>query len=390
VADIFRHHFEAFRRRYGPTPSYDRVARDVMRCRTAALGGHLDVCTTCGFARPAYNSCRNRHCPKCQALRQARWVQQRMTRILPTHYFHVVFTVPRELHGLVRLNRAHSYDLLIKSAAAALDALARDPKWLTHSAQLAITCVLHTWTRELTFHPHVHCIVSGGGLSSGGQRWIAARPDFLFPVHVLGALFRGKVLAGLTALRTAGHLRDDAQDRATRRRRQRLYDHSWIVYAKRPFAGAQQVFRYLGNYTHRVAIANSRLVHLDDDTVLFRTRGRHLTSCHPVEFIRRFLEHVLPARFVKIRHFGLFAATHVHTRLKDARRLLASTTVDLPPDHAVSPPGSAGTPELPFAALLLALTGIDLRLCPTCHTPTMVRRPLPTDYRGPPQHPSPA
>ena len=168
MADIFRQHFEAFRHRYVPTPSCERVARDLMRCRTAVLGGHLEVCTSCGFARPAYNSCRNRNCPKCQALRQARWVQQRMTRLVPAHYFHVVFTLPSELHALIRLNRALLYALLIKSAAA-LDTLARDPKWLTQAAQLAITAVLHTWTRELMFHPHVHCIVSDGGRTENGR-----------------------------------------------------------------------------------------------------------------------------------------------------------------------------------------------------------------------------
>jgi hypothetical protein len=174
-------------------------------------------------------------------------VEHRMTRLVPTHYFHVVFTIPRDLHGLVRRNRARLYALLLQSAAAALDTLARDPQWLTEAAQLAITAVLHTWTRELLFHPHVHCLVSGGGLSRDGARWIAAPPDFLFPVHVLGKLFRGKFLAGLAELLAAGILDDDADHRAARRRRQRLYEQSWVVYAKRPFGGPQQVFRYLGH-----------------------------------------------------------------------------------------------------------------------------------------------
>lgn len=387
VADVFRRHFPAFRDRYGPPPSSVRVARDLMRCRTAALGGHLDVCTACGFTRPAYNSCRNRHCPKCQALRQARWVEQRVARLVPTHYFHVVFTVPRELHGLVRRNRARLYTLLLQSAAAALATLARDPKWLTESAQLAITTVLHTWTRELLFHPHVHCLVSGGGLSLDGRRWLPAPPDFLFPVHVLAKLFRGKFLAGLATLRADRKLDDDVTDRAARRRRRRLYDQSWVVYAKRPFGGPQQVFRYLGHYTHRVAISNHRLVHHDDDTVVFRTRGRDRTACPPVEFIRRFLDHVLPAHFVKIRHFGLFAPGQVRTRLAHARHLLATTAVPIPPaDTGLAP--QARTPDtLPLAALLLALTGIDLARCPICHQRTMVRRPMPRAYRGPPHEP---
>ena len=385
VAAIFRQHFAAFRDRYGPPPSCARVARDVMRCRTAALGGHLDVCTACGATRPAYNSCRNRHCPKCQALRQARWVEQRVTRLVPTHYFHVVFTLPSELHGLVRRNRARLYALLLKSAAATLETLARDPHWLPEPAQLAITAVLHTWTRELHFHPHVHCLVSGGGLSLDGTRWIAAPPEFLFPVHVLGKLFRGKFLAELTTLLTTGQLDDDADHRAARRRRQRLYDHSWVVYAKRPFGGPQHVFRYLGHYTHRVAISNHRLIHCDDATVVFRTRGRAHTACPPVEFIRRFLDHVLPRRFVKIRHFGLFAAVHVRTRLAHARQLLTTPAATSHPDAApASNPAPAA--EGPFATLLLTLTGIDLARCPSCHQRTMVRRPLLRAGRGPP-HP---
>jgi hypothetical protein len=381
VAEIFRRHFDAFRYRHVPTQHSERVARDVMRCRTAALGGHLDVCSSCGFERPAYNSCRNRHCPKCQTLRQLRWVQKRMTRILPVHYFHVVFTLPSELQALIRQNRALLYDLMLRSAAQSLETLALDPKWLGHSAKLGVTCVLHTWTRELTFHPHVHCIVTGGGLSIDGERWISAPPDFLFPVHVLGRLFRGKFLAGLAALATSGKLKDDACDRAARRRRQRLYEQSWVAYAKRPFGGPEQVFRYLGNYTHRVAISNSRLLKLDNEQVLFRTRGQATTSCSPIEFIGRFLAHVLPPRFVKIRHFGLFAAVHVHHQLEQARLLLKRAPANQQLDD---PPPASSIADLDFAELLLRLTGTDLAKCPNCDGRTMVRIPLAAACRGPP------
>ena len=307
-----------------------------------------------------------------------------MTRLVPTHYFHVVFTLPHELQGLVRRNRARLYDLLLKSAAATLETLGHDPRWLPEPAQLAITAVLHTWTRELHFHPHVHCLVSGGGLSLDGTRWIAAPPAFLFPVHVLGKLFRGKFLAGLATLLAAGQLEDDADDRAARRRRQRLYDHAWVVYAKRPFGGPQQVFRYLGHYTHRVAISNHRLVHLDDDTVVFRTRGRDRAACPPVEFIRRFLDHVLPNRFVKIRHCGLFAAVHARTRLAHARHLLNVTPTTATPHSDPAPAPAPSPPVRPFAALLLHLTGIDLARCSICRQRTMVRRPLLRECRGPP------
>ncbi len=262
VADVFAAHLPAYRQRYALGAAAERAAADILRCRTASLGGHLEVCSACGFQRPAYNSCRNRHCPKCQGLSQARWVARRMKRVLPTHYFHVVFTLPAELHSIARHNRALIFELLLRSAAAALLELGRDPKWLGQAAQLAVTTVLHTWTRDLRFHPHAHCIVSGGGLATNGSCWVPASHDFLFPVHVLGALFRGKVLAAIEEARRGGQLvmPESEQGRASRRRLARLHDKSWVVYAKRPFGGPKQVHRYLGSYTHRVAISNARLI----------------------------------------------------------------------------------------------------------------------------------
>jgi hypothetical protein len=390
VADIFGRHLESFGRRHTLSREQQKAARDIVACRTDVLGGHLQVCTACGWQRPAYNSCRNRHCPKCQSLRQARWVEQRLTRILPVHYFHVVFTLPSELAGLVRSNRAELYELLVKSAAASLLALGRDPRWLGKAAQLGVTAVLHTWARDLHLHPHVHCIVTGGGLGDD-DHWVAASPDFLFPVHVLGALFRGKFLAGLERLRAAGKLRDDQTDRAARRRRARLYQQSWVVYAKRPFGGPEQVYRYLGRYTHRVAISNTRLVSMDDQTVAFRTRGQQTATLDPVEFIRRFLEHVLPKGFVKIRHFGLLAPANVNGRLERAKELLGDSGGHPgagPPQDDDGPVGStsaaASTPPS-YVELLRALTGIDLERCPACHGRTVVRVPLPTGCRGPPE-----
>jgi len=312
VAEIFRRYLAPFKDKHALGPVEDRIARDVMACRTAVLGGHLDVCTSCGFQRPAYNSCRNRHCPKCQALRGARWVEQRLDRILPVHYFHVVFTLPGDLREVARRNRALVFDLLLKSAAAALLTLGRDPKWFGASAQLGVTTVLHTWARDLHFHPHAHCIVTGGGLAPDGKSWVAAPREFLLPVHVLGALFRGKFLDGLERLRARGLLRDDLDDRAARRRRARLYEQSWVVYAKRPFGGAEQVYRYLGHYTHRVAISNARLVSVDDHAVVFHTRGQDTATIGPAEFIRRFLDHRLPRGFVKICHGGLLSPTNVN------------------------------------------------------------------------------
>jgi hypothetical protein len=374
VADIFRRHLESYRRQHALSPPDERLARDVISCRTAALGGHLLRCTACGYEHPAYNSCRNRHCPKCQALQSARWVARRQERLLPVHYFHVVFTLPAELRELAARHRTAIFDLLLKSAAEALLALGRDPKWLGRSALLGITAVLHTWARDLHFHPHAHCIVTGGGLAADGSSWVRAPEDFLFPVHVLGALFRGKFLAGLERLRARGLIRDEGTDRAARRRRARLYKQSWVVYAKRPFLGVEQVYRYLGCYTHRVAISNRRLVSLDDAAVVFYTRDGKTASLPPVEFIRRFLQHRLPKGFTKIRHSGLLAPKNVNLALARARQILAPASATsrevLPLVGASNDDGSAAsavpTAELPWAELLFRLTGFDVNLCPAC------------------------
>jgi hypothetical protein len=389
VADVFRRHFEAYRHSHVPSREQVKVARDLVACRTAVLGGHLEVCTACGWQRPAYNSCRNRHCPKCQALRQARWVEQRLTRILPVHHFHVVFTLPGDLADLARDNRALVFDLLIKAAAGSLLALGRDRRFWGEPAQLGVTAVLHTWTRDLRWHPHVHCIVSGGGLARDSGRWISAARDFLFPVHVLGALFRGKVLAGIEELRAQGKLRDELDDRAARRRRARLYKHSWVVYSKRPFGGPEQVYRYLGRYTHRVAISNARLVSIDDGAIVFRTRGQATATLAPIEFVRRFLDHVLPTGFVKIRHFGLLASVNVKGRLERARQLLGdSPSTSSPATDGGPDPSSAASEQQAWPALLLALTGIDLAVCPICQGRTVVRAPLTYESRGPPLGPA--
>jgi Putative transposase/Transposase zinc-binding domain len=393
VADIFRRYLEPFEREHTLSPRDRRLARDLISCRTAALGGHVERCTACGHEQPAYNSCRNRHCPKCQSLQSARWVARRLDRLLPVHYFHVVFTLPSELRELCARNRAECFDLLLKSAAEALLALGRDPEWLGRPAQLGVTAVLHTWARDLHLHPHAHCIVTGGGLATDGSGWVATPKDFLFPVHVLGALFRGKFLAGLERLRARGALADDGDDRAARRRRARLYDQSWVVYAKRPFGGAEQVFRYLGRYTHRVAISNHRLRSVDDAAIVFETRAGKTAALPPLEFIRRFLQHRLPAGFVKIRHSGLLAPVNVNGALARALDLLGRTPsagprplVDVDGDDDRDDGESRDRvqiADLPWAELLLRLTGFDAKACPACRQRTLIRVPLP-DCRGPP------
>lgn len=303
-----------------------------------------------------------------------------MERVLPTHAFHVVFTLPSELRGLVMANREKLFDVLFASAAEALLALGRDPKWL--GAELGITSVLHTWTRDLRFHPHVHCVVTGGGLSPDGTQWRATRPNFLFPVRVLGALFRGKFLARLAKLLERGELvfTGPAASLANPARlatlRDKLHRVRWVVYAKPPFGGPEQVFRYLGRYTHRVGLSNRRLVSLDASGVTFRTRGEQTVTIAADEFLRRLVQHVLPKGFVKIRHHGLLAASHVVSRLELARRLLesAAKAPSLAPLRAPSD----------FRELLLALTGVDLRRCPRCDAGMMTRGPLPTTVPVPP------
>jgi hypothetical protein len=243
VADIFRDHGEVYRRSHALTAEQRKAMRDIVACRTAVLGGHVDACPDCGFSRPAYNSCRNRHCPKCQALKQATWIEARRERILPTHYFHVVFTVPQQLHALALRNPVRVYDMMFAAAAETLLELGQDPSRL--GGLLGVTAVLHTWTRSLAYHPHIHCIVTGGGLSADGTAWIAARRRFLFPIKVMGALFRAKLLAALTQARARGlltfagscaHLADDV---SFAHWRDQLYNKSWVVYCKTPFGGPE-------------------------------------------------------------------------------------------------------------------------------------------------------
>jgi hypothetical protein len=375
VADIVRAHGEAYLRHHTVTADQLQVLRDIASCRTAALSGHVDVCAECGFEQPSYNSCRNRHCPKCQGISQARWITARMARILPTHYFHVVFTLPAQLRGLALRNRETVFDLLFQCASQTLLTLGRDPKRL--GADIGVTAVLHTWSRDLSFHPHLHCIVTGGGLSLDRARWVEGRRGYLFPVRVIGTLFRGKLLAALRQAYDAGELdltgcaSELADPAVFAAMIDKLYRKPWIVYAKRPFGGAEQVVAYLGRYTHRVGLSNHRLLHMDERGVCFRTRGEKTVTLPAQEFLRRFLLHVLPKGFVKIRHYGLVAASHATTTLEIARERLAEATGAPAPavrDDAHHEPKD-------WRALLAVLTGVDLAVCPRCQGP-MVCRPL--------------
>ncbi|MEN8184735.1 MAG: IS91 family transposase [Myxococcota bacterium] len=324
LAELFRRFGPTYLRTHVLSPEQARALRHIIDCRTPAMGGHEHSCDRCGHSWCAYNSCRDRHCPICQGLQQRRWIERRMERLLPTHHFHVVFTEPEALRPLNLANRKVLYNLLFASATDTLMQLA-DERW---DALPGITSVLHTWTRRMQYHPHLHCIVTGGGLAEDGG-WFSCGPRFLFPVKVLGALFRGKFLAGLRALFDAGELRFVGTSAhlqhpvAFEGLLDELYRQSWVVYAKRPFGGPTQLVRYLGLYTHRVGISNSRLLSFTDDEVVFETRkGTSPSRVHPDEFLRRLLLHTLPKGFRKIRHRGLYAPSNVRTKLRYARYIL--------------------------------------------------------------------
>lgn len=334
-----------------------RAVRDITSCRTAALGGHLHRCDHCGHELPLYNSCRNRHCPKCQSLDQARWVEQQMQDLLPIHYFHVVFTVPACLQPLFVRDRRHSYALLFGVVWETLSEVCRRRLGATPG----VIAILHTWSQTLVFHPHVHCIVTGGGIDSSRQRWIGSRLDFLVPVRVLSRVFRGKLLQAFErsfASPPSGFGHSILRQAASQ---------PWVVYSKPPMAGPQQVLRYLGRYTHRIAIGNERIVSISDGHVSFRYRDRRrgnradLLTIAGSEFARRFLLHVLPKRFVRVRHYGLFANAQRSARLAAVRLRLGAPAVAQP---------LAGPTES-WQQLYRRLTGREPDRCPACTSGTL-------------------
>jgi len=341
VADILRDHGHAWREANRGHVSLDqlKVMSAIERCRTAALGGHVARCenVACGHTEIAYNSCRNRHCPKCQAAASRQWLADREAELLPVPYFHVVYTLPSELRDLAYQNKRVVYDLLMKAAAETTLAIAADPKRL--GARIGVTAVLHTWGSALTHHPHVHMIVPGGGLAFDNARWIAARASFLVHVNLLARLFRGKMLAMLKDAHDANQLTffnthaGLADKRTFKRFIAPLRHIKWVVYCKAPFAGPAQLLRYLCRYTHRVAISNRRLIAADDGAIAFRWKDYRVNGqdrwktmrLHPHEFIRRFLMHVLPKGFHRIRHYGLFANANRAANIATARALLNIT-----------------------------------------------------------------
>jgi hypothetical protein len=358
IADIFRRHGAVWRRAMAGHLSLGqlKVMAAIEDCRTAALGGHVERCTDCGRERVAYNSCRNRHCPKCQGAAARDWLAAREADLLQVPYFHVVFTLPAEIAAIAYQNKAVIYDLLFRAASEALLTIAADPKHL--GARIGITAVLHSWGSAMTHHPHVHMIVPGGGISLDGAHWVRCRPGFLLPVRVLSRLFRRLMLDALAAAHAAGRLIFFGDDLAKLKDTHTfaaflapLHRKDWFVYAKPPFAGPKAVLAYLSRYTHRVAISNSRLIAATDDGVTFRVkdyrhngRERYRTmTLPPHEFIRRFLLHVLPRGFHRIRHYGLLAGGSRKASLARARELLAVPEPE--PDAASAQPAAGTSPN---------------------------------------------
>jgi hypothetical protein len=386
VADVFRSHGTAFLDRFAEVLSSERrrALFDIAACRTAALGGHVEGCDRCGHRQIAYNSCRNRHCPKCQATAAAQWMEARGEELLPVDYFHVVFTLPAALGPIALQNPREVYGLLFRAAAETLQRIAADPEHL--GAEIGFLAVLHTWGQNLQHHPHVHCVVPGGGLTSDGSRWIACRPGFFLPVRVLSRVFRGKFLALLgTAydrgkLSFHGTLRALADTGEFRRRLLASARTEWVVYAKPPFGGPRQVLKYLARYTHRAAISNRRLVALEDDEVKFHWKdyahggGQKTMTLKATEFLRRFLLHVLPSGFVRIRHYGFLANRVCREKLAQCRALLG---VGMRPEPLAA--DRCAEPKGPVEGQPLT------KVCPCCGEGRMVIielfRAIPVDRR---------
>ncbi len=376
VADILRRYGEAYRQKFGAwlSTAQRRVMTAIELCRTAALGGHVERCDQCGHLRNSYNSCGDRHCPKCQSLARAEWIQDRQAELLSVPYFHVVFTVPEEIAAIALQNKRTVYGILFHATAETLRIIAADPEHL--GAEIGFFAVLHTWGQTLVHHPHLHCVVPGGGLSPDGKRWISCRPDFFLPVRVLSCLFRRLFLESLQKAFDAGKLRFSASLESLRDRQAfvrylaPLKGTDWVVYAKRPFAGPQQVLDYVGRYTHRVAISNNRLLDIENDRVRFlwkdyRDNNEQKTiDLSAEEFIRRFLLHVLPDGFQRIRYYGFLSNRHREEKLALCRQLLGMSPSDPSPVAPEQPPD--------YCRLYEQLTGRSLKQCPVCHQGRMV------------------
>ena len=374
VADIFRQAGPAYREQHADALSRGQrcVMSAIERCRTAALGGHVEQCDDCAHQRIAFNSCRNRHCPKCQSLARAQWLEDRQADLIVADYFHVVFTLPEEIAAIAYQNKAVVYEILFHATAETLRTIGADPKHL--GAEIGFIAILHSWGQNLLYHPHLHCVVPGGGLSADGERWISCRPGFFLPVRVLSRLFRRLFLTQLQGAFEAGRLRffntlEPIQEPgAFARYLAPVRRAEWVVYAKPPFGGPQHVLEYLGRYTHRVAISNNRLIDFVDGKVSFRWKDYRHDSRKKVmcldaqEFMRRFLLHVLPSGFQRIRHYGFLANRYRAVKLARCRRLLGEPALAVKLLDA----------SLDYHERYEQLTGKSLRACPKCGHGRMV------------------
>ena len=383
VADIFRKHGQAYRVSRKMPLNHIRTMRAIERCRTAELGGHVDECDCCGRIRISYNSCRNRHCPKCQFLKKEKWLEARKEDLLPVPYFHVVFTIPAILKPIALRNKRVLYNILFRSVSETLFELARDPKYL--GGKIGFISVLHTWGQNLMDHPHIHCIVTGGGLSRDATRWLSFRKRFFIPVKVLSRLFRGKVLFYLKKSWEKGDLKFPGtvakiQDQFAALLND-LYQMEWVVYSKPPFKDAETLIDYLGRYTHRIAIGNHRILKMEDEQIFFLWSDyadgnkKKTMKLEASEFIRRFLLHVLPEKFVKVRYYGLLANRKSDTMLSRCRRLLACSSKP-----------KKGSPSETWQEFLLRTCGLDLLTCPYCKKGRMIKKEvlLPVRCNSPP------
>jgi Putative transposase/Transposase zinc-binding domain len=387
VADILRRYGEAYRQQHDGSLStaQRRVMTAIEVCRTAALGGHLERCDCCSYERPCYDSCRDRHCPKCQSLARAAWVEKRIDEVLPTHYFHVVFSVPEQIASIAYQNKKVVYGILFRATAETLTTIAADPKHL--GAEIGFFAVLHSWGQNLLFHPHLHCVVPGGGISFDGTRWISCRPRFFLPVRVLSRLFRRLFLKYLQEAFDSGKLRFFTSLEALRDP-QAFQSHldpvrnlKWVVYAKPPFAGPQQVVNYVGRYTHRVAISNDRIVDIEGDEVKFTWRDyrdnnqQKTMTLSADQFIGRFLLHVLPSGFQRIRYYGFLGNRRRKEKLEQCRQLLGMAPSKSP---------SVTVKLEDYRDRYEKLTGRSLRECPVCHRGHMIPVTIPTEVGSSP------
>jgi hypothetical protein len=387
VAHIFRAFGAAYRDAHAQEMPlrHLRAMRAIEICRTAELGGHVDECDYCGALSISYNSCRNRHCPKCQCLDKERWLGARKRDVLPVSYFHVVFTLPQALRPLALRNQKVVYNLLFRAVSETIKELCEDPRHL--GAEPGFIALLHTWSQTLLDHPHIHCIVTGGGLSRDGDQWVPCKKTFFIPVKVLSTVFRGKFLDYLKkgyekkVLTFSGAVAHLAEQKAFTAMMNKLYSQDWVVYCKPPFKNTETVIEYLGRYTHRVAISNERIVNLNDNrvTISYRDSADHdqikRITLDAFEFIRRFLLHILPDGFMKIRHYGIMSNRNRTTKLPTCKEILGVSTNQ---NHEGAKPS--------WEELLTRITGIDPRLCPHCRKGKMVLKEvlLPTINRAPP------